>query len=641
MIPGELTDLVVSTTGSNAMQTVARANTVDAPMYSVSQAKREDAYSAFGEKAALQLIRPFPVIRFTTANTDEYIEYFGKLKSVELTALGAKKDDGSVLVAASNLAYDRSKNYTIIGNNKGFAAGYAPATTPEKVTVNLSDGTWSDDKAVYMTVAPVDRKAFKDASAQEALKVVYEFTNITFTLDGSDADAPEFEQVLKTSNDWSAVDKNGNPNAITPLPALDINNYNYLVVGSGTTNKTLIVIKGNFKDVFANATNVSWEGGEVACTAFSTIISNVELTAEEMATLGKFTSLKSLTLKKNTTIPANTFVENQKTTLTELNLPKVTSVDKKFIANDETAAFSALKTLLMPAYEFNLQSVNAAFFNNSTKTSLKTLDMSGVTSMLPTFGIERTLKFEGYALEEVTVKDGVIVSPSAFAACENLETVNGIVNIESAPNAFAMTSGNPNNALESIKISSGKIPASAFEYCAALETVTCNDAAVIPTEIGSKAFYHATALTYMDLSQATTIGASAFASTGLISANKNTDVLTVGVAEVPNAVFANTAVRMVKFTNATKISGSQIFVGASNLIQIKFLKVITLAGANSSTFYKTTFGTTANVDLWTNPDQPGVDGKNFTLSYNNTGTTPATVTPVTWTFASIQKKIED
>ena len=641
VVAGSLKELALTTIAGNASQTVARANVVEAPMYSVSSAVKENVYDAFGEKASLKMVRPFPVIRFTTANTNEYLGYFGKLQSVELYAMGGEDANGTA-IARSNLAYDNNKVYTVEGTTKGFAPGYAPSATPYKVVVNLTDGTWSDDDAVYMTVAPVSRKAFRDKSAKEALKVVYKFQHITFTLDGSNEDAPEFEAKLQTSNDWTAVDKNGNPNAITPLPSLDINNYNYLVVGAGA-DRTLIVIKGTFSDIFnEDADAVVWDGTDVPLNKFTTIISNVALTDDEMQKLDSFTILKNLTLKENTSIPAKTFSTANAATLETLVLPKVTSIAQKFIGNNDANAFSKLTTIIMPAYEFEDEVVNKAFFNSDVKGELKTIDMSGVRSMMPKFGILRTLSFKDYALlEEITVQDNMIVSPSGFAGCTSLKTINGIIDIADAPNAFDMNTST-NAALKKVALNGRVIPNAAFKNCTALEEITYNGAAIAPTSVGETAFFGASSLKYLDLSETTTLGSAAFNGAGLVSNNKDTQVLTVGAEELPYAVFANTKIVMIKLTDATKITGDLVFRNTSNLRQIKFLKVVSLANATSA--YTVTsgtglFGATSNIDLWVNPDQTGVSGLNWTLSAKIGSATSAT--NFSWTFKSIQKKIED
>lgn len=642
-VPGELAELILSTvTTGNATQTVARANAVDAPMFSVSTAIKEKAYNSFGEKANLQLVRPFPVIRFTTKNTKDYINDFGVLKSVELTALGTKKEGGQVDVEASNLAYAAGKKYTVFGDKLGFEENSQAATNPDKVKVELSDGTWTDNDAVYMTVAPVNRKAFRDKSQKEQLKVVYEFTNITFTLDPARDEATDFEKALQTSNDWSTFDADGKPNAITPLPALDIENYNYLVTnGTGQNDRTLIVLKGNFNDVFDQDGKVIWNAaasGKAEVTEFKKIISSVELSNAEIAKIKTFGNMTDLTLNQNTSIPANTFTTAQAAEITSLNLPKVTSIDEKFINNDNTKAFAKLETLIMPAYGFENATVNKALFNDNVKGALVTLDMSGVSSMMPTFGIERTMAFTDYAkLEKVTVQDNIIVSPSGFAGCTSLKTIIGKLDITDASNAFDMSAG-ANSVLKSVELNGTVIPNDAFNNCTALETVTYNGIAIAPTAIGANAFENATAMKYMDLSKAATIGAGAFKASGITSTSAKVNTLTVGATELPASVFENcTNLKMVKFTDATKITGADVFKGATDVIQIKFERVITLADNATNNYYANVFATTANIDFWTNPSQPGVSGSTFTLSYK-TGTSSSY--DQVYTFKSIQKKLD-
>ena len=186
IVPGEdgITGLVVTTTAGNSTQTVKRANQVIAPMYSVSSAVSEAPYQSVGERANLKLIRPFPVLRFTTKNVSKYAKDFGPLKSVTLTTIGKntqKKWDAKV--NGSTIAYAANKEYTVVGTTTGFATGYGATDKPNVVTVKI-DGTdnWEDEYAVYMNVAPVDRKT---ANKEDLLKVEYVFDNITFTLDGT------------------------------------------------------------------------------------------------------------------------------------------------------------------------------------------------------------------------------------------------------------------------------------------------------------------------------------------------------------------------------------------------------------------------------------------------------------------------
>ena len=140
----------------------------------------------------------------------------------------------------------------------------------------------------------------------------------------------------------------------------------------------------------------------------------------------------------------------------------------------------------------------------------------------------------------------------------------------------------------------------------------------------------------MDLSKLTSVGAAAFKQAQIISSNKNTTYLEVGATEIPEEAFAECkGLKMVKFTNATTITGNKVLEGATSLIQVKFLKAVSLG---SGTDFANVFGKReGSIDLWVNPEQSGVNGLNWTLEYIN----GEDVKTVTYTFKSIQKKIED
>ncbi len=610
-------------------QTTTKGDNQSIAMYSLSKASKENDYDAVGENANLSFQRPFSALVLSTKNINEYTtkdeagnSLFGPLKTITVTAKGyTKEGETKAEIEASKLTYDNTKAYLVV-DTLNYSAKFVAGTTPDEkseVVLTLKDASgldWSDDALAVISIKDVDRSKTFTEDKKETMTTKWEFGNITLQVDNA------------TANSW---------NGFVDFPALDIEDFDYLV----TKDNQLIVLNGNFSDVFdQSGNNIVWEAGNVAKTSIKTIISKVALTDEELAMLKDFTALTSLTLEENTEIPANTFTTTQAAAITKLDLPKVTKVDEKFIANSNNNAFSALATLLMPAYEFEDNTVNQAFFNTDVQGQLTTLDMSGVRSMLPQFGIERTLSFKGYAsLTTVTVQDGMVVSPSGFAGCKALKTVNGAVDIESAPSAFEMEVSNGNNALKSIEVKGTVIPNNAFFRCSVLETITCGDAALTPTSIGENGF-RATSIKYMDLSKATTIGANAFANSSITSADKNSAVLEVGVNTISAGTFINCPnLKMVKFTNATTIAGGDVFKDDDNLIQVKFLKVISLANAADDA-YNNVFGSTpSNIDLWTNPEQTGVNGLNFTLNYmSEDGKTPYTAS---WIFHSIQKKIED
>lgn len=602
-------------------QTTTKGYNESVMMYSLSKASKVNDYDAVGENASLSFQRPFSALVLSTANANEYTNVeaplFGVLEKVEVEAKGYTPTSGT-LIAASNLTYDATNDYLVVDTLTNKATLVAGTTSNRASKVSLTIGTnglgWSDEALAVVAINDVDRsKTFAKNDKDETIEITWTFDNIVL------------KQSLKTQASWDGF---------VETPKLDIADYDYLV----TLDNQLLVLNGNFKDIFNEAGDkIVWDNGDIAVNTITNIISKVALSDEELAMLKNFSALEKLTLAENTEIPANTFTTGQAGQITDLNLPKVTKVAQKFIDNNATNAFSVLVNLAMPAYEFEDDVVNKAFFNLNVKATLESLDMSGVRSMLPQFGIERTLSFEGYAkLAEVTVQDGMIVSPSGFAKCTSLATVNGAVDIESAPKAFWMdATGSENNTLESIEVAGTEIPANAFYRCAALATVEYQGAQLAPTVVGERGLA-GTAIKYMDLSKLTSIGTGAFVNTPIISSNKNTTYLEVGAAEIPAEVFSGcTGLKMVKFTNATTITGNDVLKGATALIQVKFLKVVSLG---SGTDFVNVFGKReGSIDLWVNPEQSGVNGLNWTLEYIN----GEDVKTVTYTFKSIQKKIED
>ena len=637
---------------ANQTQNTVKGDNPATLMYSLSIANKVNSYDAVGEKVNLKFTRPLSALVFSTENANTYtaggaISTFGLLEKITVKAEGYDADptDGALAVAngdvlASALAYDESAATvevdTIPGSYKAtFKAGTIP-TESETVTLKLGTSglAWNDDALAIAAIKNIDRKNFS-ASKPETMRVVFSFSKI------------DIEMTNTTSKSW---------NGYVEYPALNINAYPYLVTkGAGTNSRTLIVNSGNFTDIFNENGKIVWTdseaaSGEVDLSEVSTIISKVKLGATGLATLKGFGGLKKLELQADDAIPANTFTTGQAAAITDLILPNVTSVDQKFIAGlvPQTSTayqFSVITTLKMPKYEFEDEVVNDAFFNAAEKEKLVTIDMSGVRSMMPKFGILRTLSFNGYkALANVTVQDDMIVSPSGFANCPVLENVNGRVDISEAPSAFYNPGGSgtavKNTKLASINLTSTVIPSNAFRCCTALETVKCKGAAIAPTSIGEGAFVW-TAVEYMDLSNAATIGKEAFRASKITKNSATATYLEVGATELPAQVFKDCAnIVMVKFTNATKISGDEILNGTTALRQIKFLKEISLADNTFATAYGVNlFGTnTANVDLWTNPSQSGVNGLGWTLKWKRSS---SATEEQTYTFKSIQKKIED
>lgn len=630
IVPGEegITSLVVTTTDGNSTQTVKRANQVIAPMYSVSSAVSEAPYHSVGERANLKLIRPFPVLRFTTKNVSKYAEDFGPLKSVKLTTIGKNtQDKWDGTVKGSTIAYAASKDYTVVGTTTGFAAGYEDATNPNVVTVKI-EGTdnWKDEYAVYMNVAPVDRKT---ANKEDLLKVEYVFDNITFTLDGTKENAKPFE-VLTSVNNWTSVGVNdGLPNAVTPITPLDINNYDYLVVGKNG-EYSLIINRGSVASTLtADGTKVVWPAGTGDATvADEYVVGNIKkvyvncaISDADFANLNKFTSATLLEMPVQTSIPAGGLASL--TYVQELVLPEVTDIDEDFVSTN----FTALTRLEMGSYNFEGMEINDRFFNESTDGSLKYIDVEAVEDFGPVYLGRTALIFQDYTvLDSIKVADGAKLYPNQFRGCVELEKVIGRVDISANKATYAFYQA---EQMKTVNVMTDIIPDYAFYGTDVLENVLMNGKQVAPTQVGAHAFEYAEALKYMDLSKTTVLGENAMNCTGLMGSAEGKD-LVVGAQTIERAALANTKVQYVHFTKATVIK-NDILKGVADLKQIKFNEKFGFA-TNVANVSGDTFGNKSNlknVDLLVNENQ---EFNGATLSFKGTGDTG----PVDFTFKAIR-----
>lgn len=547
--------------------------------YSATTAYPVNSYDAVGEKINLNFQRVLSGMVFSTANVDKYTaganSIFGKLKTITLTAQG-KKADGTDAGSKSPLALASDAELTV--NVEKIEEPKAELTVGDGakeivLTVGTSGLEWNDAANAFMVIAPVKR------TADEYVIAKYEFENITLS------------DTIKTAKSWEA-------GSFYSYKTLDINNFNYLVTnGDGSqNNRALIINKGHLSDILTANDEVKWGDAKIGTDKFSDIVCNVELSEAELKSLAKFNALKNITLAKNTAIPAKAF--EGVSTLKSIDMPLVTSIDKDAFGS------LTLDSLKLPSYQFENEAVNSNILN----VSIRVLNIRGVEDMTPTFGIERQLAFDNYTnLTKVIVKDGVQLSANAFKGCSALETVNGSVKL--AVSAFEDCS-----ALKTINIEGTEIPEKAFLNCSALESVLVSGKALVPTSVSASAFESASAIKYMDLSQVTTLGASAFKKTGLISASKDNAILTVGANYIPASAFEGTAVKMVEFANATSFA-PDILKDCSSLIQVKFAKKFAIAANDkpAANAWNSTFGTAANVNLFVVPGQEYVSDNNLTL----------------------------
>lgn len=574
-------------------------------MYSLTEAVAENSYDAVGEKIDLKFVRPFTAMVFKTEGVDAYKEYFGKLQSIKLEMKGFDKnadgdtdDEGDIKPSiidygqsgVSYLVDTKNPEKSKLVKNDGsditdWATDVTTATSSITLKINGSTGLdWTDADAAYMAMNNVDRDAYVKAGAKESVGITYDFEYIQL---------PNYKPIATAAN-WPSVKGNNN---FVGAPVLKIADYPYLVTKDrGTNERVLIVNSGKFNDIFLEGSNngqIEWnEGSNPAVTTFNTIIVNegVELSKAELALLKKFTALKSIKLAENTEIPAGTFTQ---TTLKDIDFPKVTVIAK--------GAFDsgvALENVKLPAYGFEDEVIAKEVLK---ATSLKTLDMSGVSAMnvgFPSTGFTLTNYTK---LAEVTVQDGVKLGANSFNGCTALATVNGKVEIGGA----AVFKGCA--ALVTINVVNADMKASAFENCTALKNILLDGAQVAPTAVETKAFAGCVALEKLNLRNVTgEIGQQAFKDcTALygevVDGTKN--VLYVGGEHIGEGAFDGcTSLQHIEFLQATTFGKDILANTSATLIQVQFDEVFDV---NYTTYGATTFGSnTTSVTLFINPSQP-------------------------------------
>lgn len=559
--------------------------------WSATTAYKVNPYDAVGEKINLNFNRVLSGMVFSTLNADKYTKgensLFGKLKKITLTAEGDAESQN-----VSNLTLGSGAKFTVDLTNIAEPAAEltkgSDATASIELTLGGAEGLeWNDDAKAFMVIAPVDGRAADGKTLiTETVTAKYEFANITLT------------DKIETNKNWVA-------GKFYAYKDLDIDKFNYLVTEKSTSvknDRALIINKGNLSDIF-DGTDVTWNSTKVAATEFSNIICNVELTAEELKSLNTFTNATSITLAKNTEIPAEAFSSLSK--LQTIDMPLVTTIAEDAFANE-----LALDSLKLGSYEFNNDNVNKKLLCNETKAKLIILDMSGVTTMARDFG-ETSFDLNDFEkLQEVRVKEGVKLSENAFKGCSALKTVTNAV--ELASGAFDGC-----KLLENININGTVIPDNAFNNCAALTSILVNGKPLVPTAVGVSAFEGTKNIAHMDLSNVTTLGASAFKKSGLTAPSESDGILKVGATSIPESAFEGTKVAMIQFTAATSF-GVNIFNGCTTLQQVKFDKTFEIQEDDmpgTIDGWENTFGTAGNVTLYVAAGQKYVSGRNLTLPY--------------------------
>lgn len=547
----------------------------------------------------------------------------GKLKTVELEAKGSTKNGTSL--TASKLTFNNGAGWDIAADNV-----YDPKTAfintgsgaTSMITTKMADNTptglaWSNDAVAYMTIASVDRSEYRTAGEKEKVTATYGFENV------------QYETSVETDKDWAFDGENAKWIGFPTQAGYNLDAQPYIVYVVNSTEFVLQInpsFEGKLADLFDGDNLIGIKNGNGAAITKSDIkhfISKVDITdAADFATIKELKALTNVTLLENTTIPAEAF---KGLNVVYLNLPKVTTVE-----NVNAFPESNYTDVYMGSFDFsdNENGTNQVRELLLLKNSLQKADISAVAKIgggFPDTGV----KFDGFAaLEEITVKSGIVVGGAAFKGCTALTKVQFPKGIVGA--SLSLVEGTNSQfmgceALKAITISNTVIPDMAFNGCKALASINgSNGKAIVPTAIGISSFEGCEALVDMDLSNAATIGAFAFKGCEALKGNDNVQkdrtVLYVNaVTHVSDNAFEDCkALEFISFANATTI-GVDILKGAT-CKEIEFLKPFTV-NSEEKTIAGTTefFGTTDDTKLFCAKGQSGLGVNSIILEGNATG----------------------
>lgn len=677
---GLITPTIV--TEQNADQTL-EFNEVKAPMYGISNnVSRSADYESVGEKVGLQLTRMYPVIYLSSVEgNNNYSEYLGELTEVHLnvSALEAGKDDEGVEWEFVEQLADKGK--TKIDYSKNNEITRSEPTNGIKVTMSgVKEAGWSAEDHIEVAVLPVEAKVQKKDRPEEKknatlkLTIDYKFKNVTLTqvvTRSSSMATPhmvytipalniaEQYKYLVTENKelivfggdhaFSSIYEEGDSTEIvwgsSTIPVEDILSVRSDVILTDAELATLANYSSAKKIDLPNQTRIS-AGTFYLNNGFSPITDLIlpKVTAYEDE--GKFNSLVNLNLASfafETESVVNRFFEYTSTSLKTMDISAVDNMnsDWKYYRTLSFKGFKGLTDVTLG----NVILSEEAFMGCEGLTTVEagTLNMSyGVTpfkgcKVLKTVtatSIDATNTPEAFmdceALETVTAKGGINLTnaKSAFEGCGSLVTIEGVVTLTGAESAFKMC-----KALETVNVATTVIPASAFRNAIKIKNVLHNGSQVKPTSVGEGAFFvsdgyrqgegnntECGALTYMNLSDAATIGADAFRNTNLTAneapANGELNVLTVGATNLVNGIFQGTPLEYVEFTNAETIQDNPMYGVGKSLKQIKFHKAFTAVGGAESDWRETLGKYPGEVDLFVHKDQTYYAGKKLTLPAN-------------------------
>lgn len=607
------------------------------PMYSYSTAKKSNSYDAVGEKVQLSFNRLTSAVVFST---NAYDEDFGPLQKVTLASKGTTKENGGI-VDKSQLNYGTNASIKITipttdtETVKAEFTNDAASAANELVLSLTSSENWSDDARAYMAIAPINRKAFKDANEKERMLVAYEFKNINLV------------DTMDTNANWPAIEGN-----FVNAKPLDISKYPYLVLKGATLGEyTLIVNKGTLAQVFnEDKTEVVWAAGNVDVTAFTKVKIYPSLAEADLKLMpANFENLTEVILYGQTSIPEGLFKNYGK--LEKVQLDATTTIGKdafnaayaagsgdntisaKAVTAIDATAFdgTVLNNVLMPSYLYKEDAKDDLL----VAANLVNLDMSAVKVMGNVFPEAGFTLINYDALKTVKVGNDLQLGSSSFQGCDILETISGgsvvlrgssvfedcpkLANVCN-PDDFVADATKSGRFYVKTNESNGNIPASSFKNCKELKYVY--DAGLVnsylqPVTVGSSAFEGCAKLINIPLKKATTIGAKAFMGCEeLLCKDDYTvegitkKVLWVVAEDIKTEAFSGCKKLVYVYFQNAKTVEDKILYGTTALREVKFDKAFTSGTVKAS---NDTFGTATNIILYVAADQVGVDGKKLSI----------------------------
>ena len=477
---------------------------------------------------------------------------------------------------------------------------YVKGASAEGTTITLSVGAAiTNNTKVNMFVLPKNpvRNIGGNKTVTDKYTITYTFANVDLVYDKKESNGV-----------WAANAAYGMPSA----SGLNIaETYPWILTrGSSGADRTLYVNSGNVKDIAKDASNIKWKDtrattGVVPYTEVKKIViaANVnDLTDEDWAILRKCVNATSLTINNKT---ATFKTIQQLTNMEEVIAPNVTTVEQDAFKNlgtkittlnlqsvtsykDTNTTFTVLEDLNMASYPFNdvNEDVVTKFFNNSVQRTLVKCNIASVTALSPVFGYSRNILFTGYTLlEEITLNaTKTTIAASEFKDCTSLKTVNGVLEMSTANNAFENAG---TSAGLTVNMFGTDIPDAAFKD-SKVNVIRHNGAAIQPTTIGKNAFDNNTKIESLDLSKTTSFGVSAFAgATNFVGVTKtganlnNNGVVTLIATSIPANAFNGTKIIRFQLKNATTVYAGAL--ASSALQQIKFRQNVSAWNNTNST----------------------------------------------------------